>query len=195
MIAEPQIQKVNPLIGIDPRHATLHRRAVRAYQRGDAQRWVACLCAARIIGHYDPGAALALADDLSLSLSQVSNLAAAGRMYRSLRGFAIACKLWRRILTPGHFAAMWKLMEKYGLASYEAAGYLAEAAEYHSSVAAMHSAVDGLHGGGKPKPRQWLATMVKSEHTRNGRWFHLLASGDESDPPDGAALRIVEVIE
>lgn len=51
----------------DARRKVLHKRAVISYRNGQAETWVTCLAARRIVGKYENGATAALASDMCRS--------------------------------------------------------------------------------------------------------------------------------
>lgn len=122
----------------------LERRVIESYRRGNDYRWVACLAASRIVGKHD-GETKRLAGELALSLSQVENLAGAGKLYRALRPFGVMCEIRKRT-TPSHFSAMWELANKHKLTNREVWEQLRTAAETGASVVTMRINVEGEHG-------------------------------------------------
>jgi len=173
----------------------LCRRAIRHFRSGNAQRWVACLAARRIVGHYDEGATAALASDLCLSITQIHSLADAGRAYITYRKLTHNCQPLRLRLTPSHFAAIWQLQARYGFADFEAIGYLSEAAEYGASVASMRVSVDGIYST-KPVAFKVEGTIddVLDWYDSDGRKTLITIScRDCSNAPEvGSAVRIVQ---
>lgn len=98
-----------------------------------------------MVGAYDRGATRKLAHELSLSVSQVENLAKAGLTYRLLRKFGVGSEV-RRKLTPGHYTAVGELMRWYDLPPEESADLLKLAAEHGASIVAMKSLVRDSFG-------------------------------------------------
>lgn len=127
--------------------AVLHRRAVTYYRRGTDNRWVACLAASRIVGNYERGATLALAQDLAISASQVENLAYAGMAYRTFRRFGLDSETRRR-LTPSHFS-VWQLFTRLEIDPAELVSELRTAAENGVSCAGLSKALVEMYGDGK----------------------------------------------
>ena len=177
---------------LDP--AVLHRRAVRYFRSGNARRWVACLAARRIVGNYDEGATAALASDLCLSVTQVHNLADAGRAYVAYRKSRQSCVNLRLCLTPSHFAAIYQLQARYGFDDFQAVGYLSEAAEYGASVATMRQSVDGIYSTKSPPLR--IEGNVTMTVYRDGGMLVTVFCQNCSDAPEvGSAVRIVQRME
>lgn len=130
----------------------LQRRAVQHYQVGTTHRWVACLAALRIVGTRQPGATQTLASKLSLSVSQVENLARAGWTYLVLRPLDPRVPQWRRQLTTSHFAALGDAMHRYEISPQDILIDLETAAHHHASVASLSSYLEGHYGG---RVRDW----------------------------------------
>ena len=172
------------------RASILHRRAVRYFRAGNSQRWIACLAARHIVGHYDEGATAALASDLCLSVSAVYYLADAGKAYVTYRKFGNVSELRRR-LTTSHFSTIWRLQDKYGFDDFQAIGYLSEASEYGASVASMRASVDGIYS---TKGTLFKAEgIIESSDYRNGGVAFIVFCQDCGDAPEvGSAVRIVE---
>lgn len=89
-------------------------RAIRHYRAGSQSRLAAGLAASRIVGQYTPGAAQVMARELGLSsVSQVENLATAGRVWRKCRRY------WQdpaaRHLSPSHYYAVGRWEDEPGL--------------------------------------------------------------------------------
>ena len=136
--------RVSNMINLDQ----LHRIAVTQYMAGSAYRWKSCLAASCIVGRYERGATLALAQDLCISVSQVENLARAGWGWRTFRSYfpiGLASEVRGR-LTPTHFSAMFDLWRLYEFDPHDAAGILAECVEHGASVASMRKYVEDTYG-------------------------------------------------
>lgn len=173
------------------RLTVLCRRAIRYFREGNAQRWVACLAARRIVGNYDEGATAALASDLCLSITQVHNLADAGRAYITYRKLTVMCQSYRIFLTPSHFAAIYQLQSRYGFDDFQAVGYLSEAAEYGASVATMRASVDGIYSTKAP-PLRIEGNIVMTDYRDGGLLMTVFCRDCASAPEVGSAVRIVE---
>jgi len=169
----------------------LHRRAVRHFRAGNAQRWVACLSARRIVGNYSEGETVALADELCLSISQVHNLADAGRAYVAYRKVSSHVPTLRKRLTTSHFAVACQLQGKYGFDDFQALGYLVEAAEDSESVAAWRDRIDKIYS---TKPTAFKTEgKVDEVFYRDGGTVIVVFCRDCSDAPEiGSAVRIVQ---
>jgi len=173
------------------RAAILHRRAVRHFRAGNAQRWVACLAARRIVGHYDEGATVALADELYLSISQVRNLADAGRAYVAYRKLSSHVQTLRKRLTTSHFAVACQLQGKYGFDDFQALGYLAEAVEDGESVAAWRDRIDTIYSMKTPRLR--IEGNITMTDYRDGGVLVTVFCRDCAGAPEvGSAVRIVQ---
>ena len=168
----------------------LYRRAVRHFRAGNSQRWVACLAARRIVGHYDEGATAALASDLCLSVSAVYYLADAGKAYVAYRKFGNVSELRRR-LTTSHFSTIWRLQDKYGFDDFQAIGYLSEAAEYGASVATMRQSVDGIYSMKAP-PLRIEGNIVMTDYRDGGLVVTVFCRDCAGAPEVGSAVRIVQ---
>jgi len=134
--------------------------AVYCYRRGERNRWVTCLVAARIVGGYERGATRDMAARLGLSISGVERLAMAGVTWRELMPYRV--RPLRDALTISHFARMGMLMRRHDLTVYDAIEYLTIAAEDRMSVEAMAAAVDAANGGGKVGWGDYWGDVVKS---------------------------------
>jgi len=123
----------------------LQNRAVKYYKLGEDHRWVTCLVASRIVGHYDKGATAALARNLSLSVRYTENLAKAGVVYRSLRKFVAGHEAhhMRTGTTIKHWTRIGEAMIKYDLSPHEVVETLRTAADEGATVEQMMGAVDG----------------------------------------------------
>lgn len=124
---------------------------VTNYRRGTKARWLACFGAMHVVGSYDRGATRDIARQLSISVSQVENLARAGVTRKALHKFGLRSEIVD-LLTPSHFARMGKLMRRYEFSPDDAIEYLDMAAEYGMSVEAMSAEIEGANGG---KVRRW----------------------------------------
>lgn len=151
-------------LGNDPRLDRLHKKAVSAYQKGSFHRWTTCLAASRIVGLLEPGLTKNLAYDLSLSISQVENLAKAGITYRYLRPYGLKSETRQR-LTHSHFTTMGELWQRYEFSPMEAISILDDVAEAGASVAAMKHLVDDMYLD-LDAPPEWLV--------RWNRWMRLM---------------------
>ncbi len=74
--------------------------------RREQTSWPLCLVASRIVGQYERGVTLELADREGISVSQIEHLAHAGSAYRALRKYI--SPYIRRELSISHFAAAWE---------------------------------------------------------------------------------------
>ena len=119
------------------------------------------MAASRIVGKYDEGAILALANDLSLSRMQVYRRARAGWTYRVLRRFNVKVKLARKKLTFSHFAVMGEMISKHDLPPFEAVAQLITAAEEGASVELLRTAIEGEHKTYEPDWVKQLSRLKK----------------------------------
>lgn len=133
--------------------------AVYCYRRGERNRWVTCMVAARIVGRYERSATRDMASRLSLSVSGVERLARAGMTWRVLMPHKI--RPLRDALTISHFARMGALMRRHDLTTQDAVDYLTIAAEEGMSVEAMAASIDGEHGGGRVYWDEYWIDVVK----------------------------------
>jgi len=173
------------------RLAILCRRAIHHFRAGNAQRWVACLAARRIVGNYSEGETIALADELCLSISQIHNLADAGRAYVAYRKLSSHVPTLRKRLTTSHFAVACQLQGKYGFDDFQALGYLVEAAEDSESIAAWRDRIDSIYST--------KAAIFKTQGQvdevfyRDGGTVIVVFCRDCSGAPEiGSAVRIVQ---
>ena len=136
----------------------LQKRMYTSYRKGSDYRWVACLCASRIVGKYDRGATLAMGKLLALSVSQIENLARAGVVYRWLRPLARDLPAIRKALTPSHFSVLGEMIRKYEPSLIQAVELLRDAAHAGMSVGDFRAALDTELGGYHP---EWPARFEK----------------------------------
>ncbi len=171
-------------------------RCIKYYRAGSDKRWVACLAASRVVGGYDRNATSHLAYALSLSISQVENLAKAGKAYRALRRFGVDSEV-RKALTPSHFAAMWDLKHKLRFDDHEAAAQLRTAAIESVSVAQMAGLITGEYSEGEPQYLKWAdkmfdaaKKMVESvdvpEHVQRAGYHYMQAYTEWRNEPKDA---------
>lgn len=132
------------------RLASISQKFVLNYKRGSDYRWVACLCASRVVGTYEKNSTAELGRVLAVSASQIENLARAGVVYRELRRLAPDLPGLRRALTPSHFAALGDLMRKYDASPLAAVDALRDAAHSGLSVGEFRAVLDSEWGGYKP---------------------------------------------
>jgi len=59
-------------------------QAASHYREGNRERWISALWCARIVGRYERGATLGLADDMGVSVDTIENMAHAYMMYEAL---------------------------------------------------------------------------------------------------------------
>ena len=88
------------------------------YAKGDNSRWCASAMAAQIMGNYQRGATLGLAQELNLSVDSIESMAHAYDIYSDLKAFnPLMVRLARK--TPGvylsHFRALYDIKNRYGL--------------------------------------------------------------------------------
>ncbi len=133
-----------------PHLARISQKFVLNYKRGNDYRWVACLCASRVVGRYEKFSTIEFSRVLAVSVSQIENLARAGVVYRWLRPLASDLPELRRALTPSHFSALGDLARKYDAAPIQAVEMLRDAAHAGLSVGAFRAALDSEWGGYKP---------------------------------------------
>lgn len=175
-------------MNVEQERQKYHRRTVVAYRKGNDYRWVACLAASRIVGRYDEGATLALANDLAVTKMQVTRLARAGVTYRRLRRYNPEVTGIRKALSPTHFAVMGELAIKHDLDEHYMIEQLRTAAREGASVASLRSSVDGENNAYYPL---WI------KHYKN---FVRMADYlvEDSDTPDNVrsvAGLILDLIE
>jgi hypothetical protein len=99
----------------DPLRRSAHRRAVAHQGKGQRELWASCFACARIVGKYDKGASLALADDLHSSVDTVESRAHAAEawalMRAAFRGDSESftrLKAVRAVLGYSYFVVVWK---------------------------------------------------------------------------------------
>lgn len=95
-------------------------RAAVNYKRSDDGRWVAAFFAARVVGRYELGATIALANRMGRSTDTVENLAHAYDMYLELKN----CPKYRQYVRQirklpyiyySYFRSLYKARQDYGL--------------------------------------------------------------------------------
>lgn len=175
------------------RAALLHRRVVTNYLLGNRYRWVACLAASRIVGRYDPGATLAMASDMGISISQVENYAAAGRFYRKFRRYMPQVGIdaaARRRLSPTHLTVAYHILTKYEPNPRDVLVELKTVADNGVSVEDMRDKMEGLFGPGKKGDKDTASERFTKHMT--GAAEHLNAAVDCA--PDQDTTRAVTEI-
>jgi hypothetical protein len=178
-----------------PSHAErLHRRAVLAYRRGEASRWVTAHDAYLLGEDY-----IGLTDDLRVTPDHLRRLRMAYWTYQYLRvlihahdalPFAGTLELrqLRRELTVSHFGRLGELWRRYEFDWTDAREYLRDAAVNAASVASMAAAIEGEHGG-DDRP-DWVRRAIRIRGD-----VEALATGDGPErvrAAAGALLRAVE---
>lgn len=80
---------------------------IKNYDKSDQARWRVCVCASMVVGEYREGAAEEIRAALKLSdVSQVHNLAYAGKAFRTLQQFGPMLELRSR-LRISHWTSSW----------------------------------------------------------------------------------------
>lgn len=95
-------------------------RAANSYKRSDDGRWVAAYFSSRVVGRYELGATIALANRMGRSSDTVENLAHAYAMYSELRAEPKYRRLVRNVrkmpfIYYSYFRALYKARQDYGL--------------------------------------------------------------------------------
>lgn len=95
-------------------------RAALSYKRSDDGRWASAFYAARVVGCYQLGATLALANRMGRSVDTVENLAHAYEMYAELRSvpkYRNYVRHLRRLpyIYYSYYRSLYKARQDYGL--------------------------------------------------------------------------------
>lgn len=95
-------------------------RAAVSYKRSDDGRWASAFFAARVVGRYELGATIKLANRMGKSVDSVENLAKAYFMYAELRAdprYREGVRKMRKMpyFYYSYFKALWKAKQDYQL--------------------------------------------------------------------------------
>ena len=117
------IQYLDPPREPQSRLERLYTRAHNAYRSSDTNRWVSAVWCNQIVGSYDRGATIGLADYMSVSPDTIEDMAHAYEIYYVLRNDSDEAKVFVRLArrTPyiyiSHFRALYDARERYGLSN------------------------------------------------------------------------------
>lgn len=139
-----------------PTAAHLVTRAARNYGASRVARWRFCFYAYKVVGRYEEGATLALADAIRRSVDTVENGAHAAGMYFTL------CQLLPRHsrtirnlirhLDYLHFLRVYRVWKREEFSPMQAMRYLVEAMEQNLSPEKLDMLIDADYPSPKPRP-------------------------------------------
>lgn len=128
-------------------------RAAASYALGSRHIWVTCLCAARIVGRYDVGATLKLADAIQRSPDTVGNYATAGKLLlffrRELPRHYRSVRQVRNRLSYLHFCRVYRALKREEFSPRLALLYLIQAMRQKLSPERLDTLIDADY----PAPR------------------------------------------
>lgn len=109
------------------------RKAIETYRKKDGYDWQSALWCSRIVGKYEKGATLGLADDMAVSTDTVEDRAHAYMLFEKLgkldggifRLFVFNCRRAPYIYMS-HFRALYDLQNSYNLSDYQVLSLLSD---------------------------------------------------------------------
>jgi hypothetical protein len=102
------------------------RKAIETYRKKDGYDWQSALWCSRVVGNYEKGATLGLADDMSVSTDTIEDRAHAYMLFEKLgkleggvfRLFVFNCRR-APFIYMSHFRALYDLQNAYNLSDYQ----------------------------------------------------------------------------
>lgn len=136
--------------------------AHQAYRSASGGRWVAAYWAAKIVGRYDRGATIALAQKLGISPDAVEDMAHEYQMYKELRDdpeFRInvrKCRRWPTIY-GSHFRAIYDARNRYDLSLVECMDILIDVVQARGTLSSRDVDEHVRNRYGKERPWTYYA--------------------------------------
>jgi hypothetical protein len=120
-------------------------QAKKAYTHSDTSRWIAALNCSMVVGKYDKGATLGLADDMGVSVDTVEDLARAYSMFREMCEFE-DCKYRKLVFAArrapyiytSHFRAIADAKKSYGLSILQALDLLMDVVQSEGGISSRN---------------------------------------------------------
>jgi len=120
-------------------------QAKKAYSKSDSSRWISALHCSMVVGKYDKGATLALADDMGVSVDTVEDLARAYSLFREMgefedgkyRLFVFAARRAPYIYTS-HFRAIADAKKSYSLSVLQALDMLMDVVQSEGGISSRN---------------------------------------------------------
>lgn len=166
--------------------AIIFRRAVVEYRTSDNSRWKSALWCSRVVGKYDQGETLALAQTMNVSVDTVEDLAKAYGLFEDLcavgNGMYRQYVFWARrcpYIYLSHFRALADARAKYKLSNEEIMGYLVDIVQAEGELSSRN--VDD-HINKKHGNADWehYATQVRKKLEKLSSFPDLPKAGRET---------------
>lgn len=136
----------------DRKKVRLFKLATESYRASDGKLWVSALACAGVVGNYDRGATMGLADDMGVSTDTIEDLAHAYSIYRDL------CEMdggeYRKFVRNArkspyvyysHFRALWDAKSQYKLHNAQLISLLLDIVQAEGGISSR--GVDGATRG------------------------------------------------
>jgi len=137
----------------------IYRKACDAYKSSDTGRWEAARWCAKVVGHYETGGTLGLADEMGVSPDTIENMAHAYVMFIefcSKQRYRKATRMARDMprIYYSHFRALYNARHRYGLTLAETFDVLRDIYSQEGSISSR--AVDQYVVERYGKERNWM---------------------------------------
>lgn len=136
-----------------------YANACTAYKNSDNGRWEAARWCAKIVGKYEKGATIGLADDMGVSSDTIENMAHAYSMYIefcSKQKYRNATRMSREMprVYYSHFRALYTARNRYKLTLGEAFGILRDIVLDEGGISSRK--IDGLIRDKYGREKDWM---------------------------------------
>ena len=136
-----------------------YANACTAYKNSDNGRWEAARWCAKIVGKYEKGATIGLADDMGVSSDTIENMAHAYSMYIefcSKQKYRNATRISRQMprVYYSHFRALYTARNRYHLTLDEAFGILRDIVLDEGGISSRD--IDGLIRDKYGREKDWM---------------------------------------
>lgn len=149
------------------------KNACDAYKGADKSRWVAAYWCSGIVGYYERGATLSLANQMGVSVDTVENLAHAYSLYNELRSYReyefskiVAVARRHPRVYMNHFIALYKARETYGLSNEQIISLLVDIVQANGQLSSRDVDNHVQSRYGKERPWYFYAQRAQKEITK-----------------------------
>lgn len=147
------------------------QQAAQSYRKSDKARWISALWCSRVVGKYERGATLGLADDMGLSVDTVEDLAHAYQIFEDLcklpdaRLFVFSCRRapW---IYYSHFRALYDARKDYELTDEQTLQILMDIYQGEGEISSRAVSDHTREKYGKPKSWSYYAGKVERDMQR-----------------------------
>jgi len=145
-----------------------YNNACTAYKNSDSGRWEAARWCAKIVGKYERGATIGLAEDMGVSVDTIENLAHAYMMFIELafharyRHATVMARNAPRVYYS-HFRALYTARHRYNLSLGEVFDVLRDIVLDEGGISSRD--IDGLISERYGKERDWMYYAEKVQKT------------------------------